>query len=245
MQLQGDLFLKNFQTVNITELYNDLRSRGISLSEVSKRANMPYQTVKNILKTRRSKNPDPANLKTIADTFDYELKYEDDEPHFYKKPPQGNGKNIDNITAEVNSIYSEPIRRHETLPPIPILELDAVAEEGVIFDKLDKAFRDKPENFVPRLHGFDDPTAYALIVQSDHLQPFINPETVLVASPQAECQSGDLVHAMYGEGQHALRIVTYYEEYVQLRAYNQAYKDIIISNDQLHWCHKIAMILMP
>lgn len=114
-----------------------------------------------------------------------------------------------------------------------------------MYDDLDEAFRENPNNFITRLHGFDDSNAYAFVIRTDQLQPFIKPETVLVASPAAECQSGDLVIAFYNDGQYTIRVVTYHEGYVQLSAYNQTYKDIVIPDERLQWCHKIAIIPMP
>lgn len=71
--------------MNIKELFDDLRTRRIELYDISEKTKISYQTVRNI-KSGDVTNPGSDKLGAIADAYDYELKYIDDKPNFFRKP---------------------------------------------------------------------------------------------------------------------------------------------------------------
>ena len=87
--------------MNLSEFLEHVFSSGQSDYELGDIANVSYVAIYRI-RLGKTKRPHPSTLRALADAFDFELKMESGEPHFYPRknteidsPPRGDPSTVD------------------------------------------------------------------------------------------------------------------------------------------------------
>ena len=75
-----------FNQMNLIELFKELRDLGFSDPQIAEKSGLSQPTITRLRKKKDGFNKIyPSTLKSLADAFGYDLKYEHGEPQFYPR----------------------------------------------------------------------------------------------------------------------------------------------------------------
>lgn len=123
---------------------------------------------------------------------------------------------------------------------IPVIGLAKAGKEGFFDDAgypVGEGFRkvDKPD-FVT------DQNAYALEIDGDSMSPALEKGWTIVASPEKQVMSGDLVVARLQSGEVMLKKVKFQDGLIVLTSVNPTYEPIALKKKDLVLLHKVVLM---
>ena len=135
-----------------------------------------------------------------------------------------------------------PYEKRRRLPPIPVIGL-AAAGQG-LFPEVENATTAGGEDHLERFDDLKDELVYGVRVYGDSMLPVVKPGSIVIASQDASCQSGDLTVVVTRDGEAMIKLVYYKGDNVLLRSTNPAFPDRVLAKRDILHLHPVVYIRM-
>lgn len=143
---------------------------------------------------------------------------------------------------EVPGSFAAPA---EAGPMIPVI---AVADAGRGIESTDQGYpQGFSDEYVSRPHGLTDANAYCIRVAKEaySMEPVLRPGMLCIASPNLECQNGDMAVVKTKNFDTTIKLVYFKGSQVTLKSYSPDQEDILIERKDLILCHPIVWWRRP
>ncbi len=134
-----------------------------------------------------------------------------------------------------------PYESRRRLPPIPLIGL-AAAGQG-LFPNLEGTAV-AADDYLDRPDDLRDEQVYGVRVFGDSMTPVVKPGAIVIASPEASCQNGDLAVVVTQDGEAMIKLVYYKGEELLLRSTNPAFPERRIARSDILHLHPVVHIRM-
>jgi len=121
---------------------------------------------------------------------------------------------------------------------IPVVGL---AEAGKGIDSVDDYPEGGADMFISRPSGLKDFNAYGVLVEGDSMYPAYKPRSIVVCSPNIECQSGDTAVIGLKSGERLIGEI-HFNDTIIIKKYNPKYNPIEIKRSDISFCHRIMWV---